>query len=65
MIIASMAMTMTAERNIAFRAAKMSVALLEAQSSFLSCYVVNEETPSDHDSLEELGRNVATLTCIF
>ena len=51
-----MVIAKTASRNVAFKAAKMSEALLEAQSSFISRNVVDNETSSDHESLEVLGR---------
>ena len=44
-----------ASRNVAFKAAKMSEAMLEAQSSFISRNEVDNETFADYESLD---RNV-------
>ena len=50
-----MVIAKTASRNVAFKAAKMSEALLETQSSFISRSVVDNETSSDF-RLRVLGR---------
>ena len=54
----SVVIAKAASRNIAFKVVKMSEALLEAQSSFLSRIMVGEEITSDHQSLEDIGRNI-------
>ena len=53
-----MAIARTASRNIAFKAAKMSEVLLEAQSSSLSRCIVGGKIIVDHDCLEDLGRYI-------
>ena len=54
----SVVIAKAASRNIAFKVVKMSEALLEAQSSFLSRIMVGEEITSDHQCLEDIGRNI-------
>ena len=41
-----------------FKVAKMSEVLLEAESSFLSRHMVDEEVTLDHESVEDMACNV-------